>query len=175
MSRLEAVGYHRSLAAREDDLWKETKFKILGMSSLQHTIAKQESCLVWLHEGDVPTQFFHAHANARHRQNRVGTLQHEGHPIISKEAKAAAFFDFFDEVLATPLSHSRRLMLDQLDLPHLIDLTGLDHHFTEDEVWSVIKGLPPDKAPGPDGFTARFLQALWMVIHHDIMCAFDAF
>jgi hypothetical protein len=39
----------------------------------------------------------------------------------------------------------------------------------------VIKYLPLDKAPGPDGFTARFLQAAWHVIRPDIMRAFDVF
>jgi hypothetical protein len=39
----------------------------------------------------------------------------------------------------------------------------------------VIKSLPPDKAPGPDGFTAWFLQVALSVIRPDIMRAFDAF
>jgi hypothetical protein len=47
--------------------------------------------------------------------------------------------------------------------------------FTEFEVWGVIKSLPPDKAPGPDGFTTRFLQAAWPVIKADVMHAFDTF
>jgi hypothetical protein len=174
-SRLEAVDDRRSLAAHEDDLQKEMKLKIMGVSSLRHTISRQESRLVWPHEGDVPTQFFHAHANVCRRRNQIGILQHEGHSIVFEEAKVVAFFDFFDGVLATPPSHSRRLKLEQLDLLCVVDLAGLDYRFTEDEVWSIIMGLPPDKAPGPDGFIARFLQAAWPVIHHDIMCAFDAF
>jgi hypothetical protein len=35
--------------------------------------------------------------------------------------------------------------------------------------------MAPDKASGPDSFTARFFQAAWPVIRHDLMSAFDAF
>jgi hypothetical protein len=34
--------------------------------------------------------------------------------------------------------------------------------------------LPADKAPGLDGFTARFLQSCWDIIRSDIMCTFNA-
>jgi hypothetical protein len=51
----------------------------------------------------------------------------------------------------------------------------LGTRFTEEEVWLVIKGLEPDKAPSPDGFTTLFFQAAWPVIRHDLMSAFDTF
>jgi hypothetical protein len=37
------------------------------------------------------------------------------------------------------------LGLSQLNLQELCE------QFTEDEVWNVVRTLPPDKAPGPDG------------------------
>jgi hypothetical protein len=46
--------------------------------------------------------------------------------------------------------------------------------FTEEEVLSVMQSLPPDKASGPDGFTARFLNVAWDIIREDLMRAFDA-
>jgi hypothetical protein len=42
-------------------------------------------------------------------------------------------------------------------------------------VLNVIHVLPPDKAPGPDGFTSRFLQSAWEIINADLMVAFNAF
>jgi hypothetical protein len=47
--------------------------------------------------------------------------------------------------------------------------------FSEDEVWEVIKELPNDKAPGPDGFTGIFYKLAWDVIKPEIMNAFNAF
>jgi hypothetical protein len=41
--------------------------------------------------------------------------------------------------------------------------------------WPDSHSLPPDKAPGPDGFTARFLQVMWDIIKLNFMSAFDAF
>jgi hypothetical protein len=42
--------------------------------------------------------------------------------------------------------------------------------FTYEEVWNVIRSLPPDKALGPDGFTASFLQSVWHIFRADKMC-----
>jgi hypothetical protein len=64
--------------------------------------------------------------------------------------------------------------LENLDLPWL-DLRHLCDRFTEAEVWNAIKALPPNKAPRPDGFSTRFLQAAWPIVRPDLMKALDAF
>jgi hypothetical protein len=51
---------------------------------------------------------------------------------------------------------SCRLDFDVLGLPWH-NLSVLSDHFIEQEVWSIISSLPPNKAPGPDGFMIRFL------------------
>jgi hypothetical protein len=50
----------------------------------------------------------------------------------------------------------------------LSDLEGI---FTEEEVWAVIKELPQDRAPGPDGFIGLFYQKAWATIKQDVMAA----
>ena len=54
------------------------------------------------------------------------------------------------------------------------DLSTLDCPFSEEEVWATIKGMPLDKAPGPDGFTGRFYKTCWNIIKGDIMLALEA-
>ena len=64
------------------------------------------------------------------------------------------------------------LDLDFLDL-HTEDLAELDAPFSEEEVWDAVKRLPHGKAPGPDGFTAEFLQSCWDTVKVDFMSAFS--
>ena len=54
-----------------------------------------------------------------------------------------------------------------------LDLSEQDRVFTEDEIWAVIKDMPSDKAPGPDGFTGCFFVSCWHIIKHDFykMCS----
>ena len=58
--------------------------------------------------------------------------------------------------------------MDYLGL-EAVDLQELDDIFTEEEIWNVIKELPADRAPGPDGFIGIFYQKAWQIIEHDIM------
>jgi hypothetical protein len=49
------------------------------------------------------------------------------------------------------------------------DLSELEAPFSEQEVWEIIKLVPSDKAPRPDGFTGRFYKACWDIIKADVM------
>jgi hypothetical protein len=61
---LEAARDLRPVLVHEEQLRRMLKVKSLALSSLLHTIARQESHILWLSEGDAPTPFFHAHANS---------------------------------------------------------------------------------------------------------------
>jgi hypothetical protein len=65
------------------------------------------------------------------------------------------------------------LDLDYLGIPS-IDLRGIDGVFTMDEVRDAIKGMPLDKCPDPDGFSACFFVVCWDIIKVDVMAAFNS-
>jgi hypothetical protein len=93
---------------------------------------------------------------------------------VSEEAKALVVLDFFEEMMGTVPVSSNSINLDALDLLS-IQQGGLVDRFIEEEVWNMIRSLPPDKAPGPDDFNTRFFQATWLVIRSELMAAFDTF
>jgi hypothetical protein len=132
----------------------------------------QESLLLWMKEGDTPTQFFHAHVNAHRRRNFIHSFFRGGEVLVLEDSKAEAFFNFYDELLGAPVSRTYAINLGMLDLPRL-NLSHLGECFTEEEIWTVIRAMPVDKAPGPDGFTTRFLQLAWPVTRADVMQVFD--
>jgi len=47
--------------------------------------------------------------------------------------------------------------------------------FTEEEVRKAIFQMEQNKAPGPDGFPAKFYQAFWGTIKDDLMALFEDF
>jgi hypothetical protein len=114
------------------------------------------------------------HANARRRRKFIHTLQDDGRAYVDEDQKAHLAFTFFDDILGMTAIRNGAINLELLDLPRL-DLSQLEQRFTKAEVWEAIKSLPPDKAPGPDGFTTRFLQTTWQIIMPDLMKMFDAF
>ena len=66
----------------------------------------------------------------------------------------------FVGLLGTSVDRQFSIDLDFLET-HSKDLSDLEAHFSEEEVWEVVRRLPHGKAPGPDGFTAEFLQSCW--------------
>lgn len=77
--------------------------------------------------------------------------------MTEPEAMCAAATAHFQELLGTPAQRSNALNLDALNLP-VVDLLELEIPFSEAEIWEAIKGLPPDKAPGPMGSLRGFIR-----------------
>jgi hypothetical protein len=64
------------------------------------------------------------------------------------------------------------LNLHELGVENRADfLEDLGVIFTEEEVWSIIKELPVDQAPGPHGYIGAFYKRAWPVIKPTIMAA----
>jgi len=49
------------------------------------------------------------------------------------------------------------------------------YHFSKQEIDQVVKSLPSDKAPGPDGFNSDFVKRCWPVICQDFYNICNAF
>lgn len=76
--RLDVAMEARALSHEEVGLRWIHKRKLLGLSSLERTMARLRSGQTWHKEGDASTRFFHQHANHRHRRNVITQLHVEG-------------------------------------------------------------------------------------------------
>jgi hypothetical protein len=133
LHRLEQARDLRPLASHEEALRHLAKLKTLGLASLQRSIARQESRLLWLQEGDASTKFFHAYGNSHWRRNQIRSLSVNGELLTLEQCKVEMVFLHFDEVLDTSPSRSNAINLDLLNLPS-IDPAGMGDRFTEAEV-----------------------------------------
>lgn len=172
--RLDAAADSRRLTRGELDLRKLLKRKLLGLCSLQRTIAWQRSRLLFLREGDANTEFFHRHARHRQRRSVITTLTKDGETYTGQDNLARMVDQYYGGLLGAAPEREHAMNLDILNLPSL-DLSHLELPFTEGEVEKIVKAMPLDKAPGPDGFTGRFYASCWDIIKHDFMRALHLF
>ena len=164
LHQLEIAQDARVLAAGEIWLKNNLKKHCLALASLKRTIAWLHSRINWLKDGDANTKLFQQHARHRKRKNFIGKLVSEDQIYTNHADKASIIDDFYNSLLGTRVDRENTVDLTELGL-NTHDLTKLDLPFTAEEVWRTIEQLPPDKAPGPDGFTGRFYRSCWLVNH----------
>ena len=88
------------------------------------------------------------------------SISHSDH-----ESKSNLLWVSFEERLGTSDFTSMLFNLSELLTLHLLD--DLEMPFTTTEIDSIIKSLPNDKSPRPDGFNNEFLKKYWPIIRND--------
>ena len=128
-------------------------------------------CL-WLKEGDKNTSFFHKHAKARKNYNTIREIHYQDQSLNKVEEIKNAAHSFFKNLFSEELEATTRLDHYPLNvIPMLIteeENRNLIAPISAEEIIKALHGMNPDKAPGPDGFTARFYTACWEIIQKDL-------
>lgn len=128
---------------------------------------KQRATIRQIKVGEANTKYFQAKATIKFRNNCIAMLLDDnGNEHHSHHAKAAILYRAFKERLGTSVSTQNPLQLQHLLNP-LDNLADLEEPFTKEEIDEVIKNMPADKSPGPDGFNAAFLKSCWDIIALD--------
>jgi hypothetical protein len=166
--RFDVAQERRLLTPGERWLRRMLKHAVLGLASLERTIARQRSRLRWLKEGDANTKLFHAVANGRRVKNYISAVRVGDELVTDQERKVEVFTKAFSQLLGRIEVRDVGINLQELNIK-TADITEFENLFSEEEIWNVVKDLPPGRAPGPDGFIGAFYQRAWPVIKGDIM------
>lgn len=131
----------------------------------------------WHYEGDRNTTFFHTVATTRRRANSITHIEDEsGAEVTSKKLVMGVFVRYYKTL------YCQQEVQDHSDLEDFFGQiqpdsypkvpfeahAGLIRPPTVEEVKEVLFQMGPDKAAGPDGVTARFLQTKWHLFAHSI-------
>lgn len=172
---LDILENYRDLTLAEWNFREILKQKLSNLLDQQKIYWKQRGAIKWIKLGDTNTKKFHANASIRHRGNLIKQLvSQQGIICHSHKDKELIIWEEFKERLATSTITSFSVDPSSFIQP-VDDLSFLEEPFLPQEIDTVIKSLPNDKSPGPDGFSNEFLNASWPTIQDDFYNLYAAF
>jgi hypothetical protein len=100
-------------------------------------------------------------ATISHRRNSIPQLLNEqGQWVQDHEGKAGLLWNAFKKRMG--VSSNPTMVFDLQSLITAVpDLENLALPFQQSEIDSIVKRMPSDKAPGPDGFNGMFMKRCW--------------
>ena len=165
---LDKLEENRRLYLHEANFRNILKNHVSRLIRYKNTYWKQRYTSRWVVLGDENTKFFHSAATERYRINTISSLQlPSGNLVVGHNEKAALLWEAFKERMGQ--SDNPELLFD---LSALItgfqNLDSLMEPFTKEEIDDIVKSIPADRAPGPDGFNGFFLKKCWHIVKEDI-------
>lgn len=140
---------------------------------------KQRSRLLWLSLGDRNTSLFHAATKGRKRANSFSVIENAAGVEVHKEEDIVkSIVAYFQELFtSSDRVGNRRETVEYALRPVITDeenalLSAIPSAL---EIKEAIFDINAEKAPGPDGFSARFFQSNWLDIGEEIVDKIQAF
>jgi hypothetical protein len=162
----------RPLSTEEWNLRDILKSHVLTLLYNQNVYWKQRGKIKWVKLGNENTKFFHTKTTINYRHNYISMLLNENQAkITDHDGKASILWKAFKDRMGKFDSPQLLYNVQQLYGGGMDNETkeSLECPFTEEEeVDEVVKDLPNDKSPGPDGFNNEILKSFWTIIADDI-------
>ncbi|CAA7023536.1 unnamed protein product [Microthlaspi erraticum] len=132
---------------------------------------KQRSRTLWLALGDKNSGFFHAMTRGRTAINKLAILEDKNGVAVYEESKILEVISsYFQDLFIThssPCSETVNQALQPCISQAMNDALIADPSALE--IKTALFSINPDKAPGPDGFSAGFFQTNWSVMGPQIV------
>ena len=138
---------------------------------------KQRSRLLWLTLGDKNTSYFHVVAKGRNSRNRFSVLETEQDgAIFEEEHIGLEVAKYFQTLFTASDRESTATVLNVLSSRVTPSMNAvLISTPAAAEIRKALFAIHPDKASGPDRFSASFFQSHWATISSTIVAEVQNF
>ena len=165
-----------NIANQMEEKWVFKQF--LTLSRAEESLAKQKSRIQWLKLGDQCTSFFFKSVNNNRNRSKITSLV-LGDSTITHDMNVIkdTFVSFYTGLLGKPhsTSYAGYDRINQLITKRLTNEQSVSmvQEVSNNDIKDMFMGLNPHKAPGPDGYNAKFFQKAWL--GHEVTAAIRNF
>lgn len=155
-----------SAPTTDDSLISSLNKDLLQAYRAEEAYWKLRSRQTWLALGDRNTSYFHASTKGRRARNRITVIENAaGVPVFEEAQIAEAISEYFSSIFTSTNPHAADLVLQAI-APCISEATNqkLISAPTTQKIKDAMFSIHPNKAPGPDGFSASFFQSNWDII-----------
>ncbi|GKA16184.1 hypothetical protein Tco_0695931 [Tanacetum coccineum] len=156
-------------ATDEDLSNRRDSMQILGdLDRREANDFAQKSKIKWATDGDENSKFFHGMLKRRRSQLAITGILKNGDWIDDPTSVKAEFYDHFRNRFLPPSGIPPSL---NVDMPNILSNTQrdfLEHKCTREEIKKAVWDCGSDRAPGPDGFTFKFITSFWDLLEADV-------
>lgn len=151
--------------------------QLLNAYLAEESFWKQRSRILWLALGDKNSGFFHAVSKGRRARNRLTMLETSTDtPLYEEHQIAEEITNYFAQIFTAQAGNASGIVSRALS-PRITKATNrrLTAPPSTVEIRNALFSIQPDKAPGPDGFSACFFQANWHTVGDAIVKEVQSF
>lgn len=155
-----------SASSADGALISSLNLQLLTTYKAEEEFWKQRSRQLWLTLGDRNTGYFHASTKGRRARNRISVIEDEnGVPMVEDEQIASTISAYFTKIFTSSNPPAADVVSRALDpcITEAMNTTLISIPMAQ-EIKDALFAIRPDKAPGPDGFSASFFQTNWDVV-----------
>ncbi|CAA7031429.1 unnamed protein product [Microthlaspi erraticum] len=141
----------------------------------EETYWKQKSRNTWLEEGDRNTKFFQACTKSRFSRNRIMSIKDNNGNLYKGDIEVGhRAEEFFKGVYTSQQQTSQHnIFADFIPTVNAEMNERLIGEVSDAEIKEALLSIGADRAPGPDGLTARFFQSCWDTVGTDVTNELD--
>jgi hypothetical protein len=126
-------------------------------------------------QGNDNTRFFHLIASNKRQKQCIFRLEQEDGIIVGDNELKRYITRYYKNLFGQPVEIDIHLDESRIDdIPQVTNIENeiLTSPFTMDDIKEAVFQMEHNKAPGPDGFPAKFYQVFWEIIKEDLLALF---